>query len=103
MSQSPLTNPTDKSGRRHIAFWLVLLVLSVAAEAYFRMLIGVETVDDEGTMMITVKLYLAGGRIYQDVVSRYGPVYYFYQLLIHTLTATPVSHDVTRFMSIFHW
>src|SRR5437764_11747354 len=53
--------------------------------------------------MLSVKQYLGGMRIYQDVYSIYGPVYYFYNSLLHVLTSSPVTHDVTRLSSLVPW
>jgi hypothetical protein len=67
------------------------------------MLTGFMPYDDEGSMMLAVKQYLGGMRIYEDVFSVYGPVYYIYNALARAITFTPVNHDVTRISSLFPW
>jgi hypothetical protein len=103
MSFHQTTRAPENFGRIQTALWLLLLTALVAAAAYFRMLTGFQPYDDEGTMMLSVKQYLGGMRIYRDVSSVYGPIYYFYNFLARTLTSTPVSHDVTRISSLFPW
>ena len=80
-----------------------ILGLLVAIQAYFTMLTGFTTYDDEGTLMLTVKQYLSGMRIYDEVFSVYGPIYYFYNAFIRRITSTPVTHDITRMSSIIPW
>ena len=45
--------------------------------------------------MVTVKQYLGGMKLYNQISVPYsGPVYYFYNWALRTLSATPVTHDV---------
>src|SRR5450432_2698268 len=67
------------------------------------MFTGFSPYDDEGSLMLSVKQYLGGMRLYEEVFSVYGPVYYFYNAVVRTLTSTPVTHDVTRISSLFPW
>ena len=53
--------------------------------------------------MLSVKQYIAGLRLYDQVWSGYGPVYYFYNAIIRSITSTPVTHDVTRISSLLPW
>ena len=91
--------------RRTLGFWLGLGFLAVwsAILAYYRIFTGFAEWDDEGTLMMCVRQYLSGGTLYETVRSGYGPVYYFFNWLIRTLTFTGVSHDVTRSTSMVIW
>src|SRR5262249_50074634 len=59
--------------------------------------------DDEGYMMITVRGYLEGHSLYNGVFTAYGPVYYFYEWVIHRVAGLPLTHDVTRLLCVIHW
>jgi hypothetical protein len=50
-----------------------------------------------------VKQVLQGQRLYQEVVSGYGPFYYFYACTQRILSGTPVTHDMVRLSSLFPW
>ena len=68
--------------------------------AYDRIFTGFSNWDDEGSIMLSVKQYLGGLKLYDQVWSGYGPVYYFYNWLLRSITATPVTHDVVRMSSL---
>jgi hypothetical protein len=103
MKPSVTTRAPERFGRIQVAWCLGILGALVAAAAYFTMLTGFKLYDDEGTLMLGVKEYLDGMRIYKDIFSTYGPVYYFYNALVRTVTSTPVSHDATRISSVIPW
>ena len=89
--------------RRHVIFWFTLLTVLAAVAAYFRMMTEFSAWDDEGGLMFNVKQYMAGMKCYDEILSLYGPVYYFYQWVLHTVTATPVTHDVARISALLPW
>src|SRR5947208_11264350 len=83
--------------------WLVALTVLAAQVAYFKIFTDFSFWDDEGTVMTSVKQVLQGQRLYQEVFSLYGPVYYFYACMQRILSGTPVTHDVIRLSSLFPW
>jgi hypothetical protein len=97
------TRTPEGFDRRHIIFWFTVLTALAGAAAYLKMLTGFNLYDDEGSLMLSVKQYLAGMRIYDQILSAYGPVYYFYQWALRTATATPVTHDVVRISALLPW
>jgi hypothetical protein len=58
---------------------------------------------DEGYLMITVQGFNNGHALYDDVFTQYGPFYYFYKWLLHSVLRIPLTHDATRFLCGFHW
>ncbi len=100
---------TESSGPRptqtgwYVAAYFLLLSFPAAAAAYYKMFTGFSDWDDEGTMMMSVKEYLAGHRLYHDVLSFYGPVYYFYNWFVRSASGTAVTHDATRMTSVVLW
>jgi hypothetical protein len=83
--------------------WFLFLTVLAAIAAYYRMFTGFSFYDDEGTLMILVKQYLGGTKLYDHVLLPYGPVYYFYNWALRTLSGTPVTHDVVRMSSLVPW
>src|SRR5215475_9573394 len=93
-------NPTKTHRVFHILLWFTFPTLLAFVAAYYQMFSGFKSYDDEGTMMMWVKFFLRGHKLYTDLLTTYGPLYYFYQWGIHTLFGAPVTHNVTRFAAI---
>ena len=53
--------------------------------------------------MITVRGYLEGHPLYDSVFTAYGPFYYLYEWMVHTVAFLPLTHDLTRILCIIHW
>jgi hypothetical protein len=101
-----LSRTKDFVPRREVWQWLWLFVISApaAVAAYYLMFIRpVNFNDDEGTMMMSAKEYLAGLRLYDQIFSSYGPVYYFYGWFVHFVSRTAVTHDTTRMTTVVMW
>jgi hypothetical protein len=85
---------------RYSVLWLLFLSCAAAVPAYFRMFTGFSAWDDEGTLMISVRFYLAGYRLYDEVFSGYGPVYYIYNAIVRNLSGAALDHDSVRITSV---
>jgi hypothetical protein len=98
--------PTERqlSPRKYIfILWFTFLTAMASIPAYYRMFTGFQIWDDEGALMVTVKQYLSGMKLYNQVSVPYGPVYYFYNWALRTLSGTPLTHDVVRMSSLLPW
>lgn len=97
-----LSHTEHFESKKKYIFWLWLLFLTAVASvpAYYRMFTEFSPWDDEGALMVTVKQFLGGMKLYNQIPIPYGPVYYFYNWALRTLTATPVTHDVVRMSSL---
>src|ERR1700683_559928 len=95
--------PSRKQEPYTVALWFTFLSVLAGIAAYYRMFTEFRPYDDEGSLMITVKQYLGGMKLYNQIVVPYGPVYYFYNWALRTLTRTPVTHDVVRMSSLIPW
>ncbi len=82
------------------AVWFTILTVPAAIAAYYRIFSGFAEWDDEGTLMMTVRQYLTGGRLYEEIYSGYGPVYYFYNWVIRFATGTALNHNAVRIASV---
>jgi len=60
--------------------------------------------DDEGFVLISLRNYLAGLRLYDDVFSQYGPWPYVYHQVITTLAGhAEMTHTLGRTLTVLHW
>ena len=59
--------------------------------------------DDEGYLMMTVKQFLNGEVLYDEIYTQYGPAYYFYKYLLVGVMGLPLTHDVTRLTTLVIW
>jgi len=106
LTSNTSSQPSDGSSQllksRYILFWFLFLTALASIVAYYQILTGFSIWDDEGSLMLSVRQFLAGMKLY-DQVPNYGPVYYFYEWFLHTLSGTPVTHDVVRISSLVPW
>jgi hypothetical protein len=96
------TNSSVFPQRLYIALWFFLLSALAAIAAYYWMFTGFSVWDDEGTVLFTVRQFLGGMKLY-DQISGYGPVYYFYNWILRTASGTPATHDTVRMSSLIPW
>ena len=87
--------------------WLVgvaaVLLLGVAAVYAYYIMFSRPLSLDEGYLMITVRSFNEGQPLYDSVFTQYGPLYYFYEYILHGWLAVPLTQDATRLVGIVHW
>lgn len=59
--------------------------------------------DDESYVMMTIKTFLEGDRLYSETYTQYGPAYYMIQQPIHGWLSLPITHDVMRLKTVATW
>lgn len=91
-------NPSLPSAAK-TALWFAILTIPAAIAAYYRIFSGFAEWDDEGTLMMTVRQYLNGARLYEEIYSGYGPVYYFYNSLLRSVVGIALNHNAVRITS----
>ena len=86
--------------------WLLIGLLAIvlcAVSGYYRAFSTFAEYDDEGYVMLSLKQHLQGGTLFDDVYTQYGPAWYAIQSNLHRATGLAVSHDITRFKTLFIW
>lgn len=80
-----------------------VLLLAASRYAYYRIFGQFAEYDDEGYVMQTVRSYLSGAPLYDEVYSQYGPAFYVWQWIVHGLLRAPLDHDTVRLFTIAYW
>lgn len=57
--------------------------------------------DDEGFLMLSYAMFNRGHALYDQIFSLYGPFPYLYHRVASL--SLPVSHDLTRLLTLAHW
>jgi hypothetical protein len=96
------TNSSVFPQRLFIALWFLVLSALAGIAAYYWMFTGFSVWDDEGTLLLTVRQFLGGMKLY-DQIKGYGPVYYWYNWILRTVSGTPATHDTVRMSSLIPW
>lgn len=91
--------------RRSGAVMAAALGLFIAAGfvGYQQLFSSFASYDDEGYVLLSLRMFLAGRPLYDDVYSQYGPAYYVTQAVFHWLSGLPVTHDVARWKTLAVW
>ena len=59
--------------------------------------------DDEGCMLLSLRSYLAGHRLYTETYTQYGPFLFYFQSFWFWLLNLPVTHDSGRLLTFLTW
>jgi len=86
-----------------IAIGLAATLLLLARVGYWRMFSIFHFYDDEGCILITVRSFIDGHALYDDVFSMYGPLPVLLKWVLFTATGQPVGHDAGRLLSLASW
>jgi len=79
------------------------LALALPVVAYLLVNTTFMMYDDEGYLLISLRNYLSGLRLYDDVFSQYGPWPYVYHQAIAAVLNIPITHTVGRALTVLHW
>jgi len=88
-----------------LSAWVVSGAVVAAATvcAYFRIFSQFALYDDEGYIIQSIRSYLQGGRLFDDVFTQYGPAFYVAESFLHGTLRLPLTHDVERTLTIGVW
>ena len=59
--------------------------------------------DDEGTLLISIRAFVAGHRMYDEVYSLYGPLYNLVYGFLYGPLGVPATHDAGRLIAALFW
>jgi len=101
-----VSKPPD-SGRWTRGLWWSALVVVTAvisvAFAYFKIFSLFQRYDDEGFVLLSVKSFLSGKPLYDEVYSSFQPGFYLFNWLIFAGSGAPVCHDSIRLLTLALW
>jgi hypothetical protein len=80
-----------------------LLLAATAIYACARLFTQFSEYNDEGWMMISVKHFVDGHVLYDEIFTIYGPLYYMIAWLLHAVAGVPLTPDAIRFVSLTFW
>jgi len=84
-----------------VIYALVAVAASVAA--YFYLFTQFAPYDDEGTVLVTLKAFVAGETLYKDVYTPFGPFYYELFGGLFSLGGHAVTTDASRTIVMVIW
>ncbi|HEX4826271.1 MAG TPA: hypothetical protein VFV19_18370 [Candidatus Polarisedimenticolaceae bacterium] len=85
------------------ALLLIVAVVVCARYGLYRSFSTFVDNDDEGYVLISIKFFLQGYRLYSQVFTQYGPLFYSYAWLLHGIGGVAVTSDAARFVTLVDW
>jgi hypothetical protein len=80
-----------------------LLAICSGLYAALRLFSGFSFYDDEGSLILMSRWLLEGHSVYGEFNSIYGPFYFLYQWIAHTLLGGVTSHSTARLIAVAPW
>jgi hypothetical protein len=82
---------------------LLLLAAGLAVVGWMQMATTFMVHDDEGYVLLGLRDFCAGGKLYEEVFTQYGPAPYLYYGLIHDASGAPITNTLARSLALVHW
>jgi len=92
-----------RTNRAAVGLSAALLLCALAWLGHRLVFSQFQDYDDEGYLLLTVQQFLRGLPLYDQVYTQYGPAYYLWQQVLHTVIGVPLTHDATRIVTIVVW
>lgn len=80
-----------------------ILLTFCAVAGFYDLFANFRSYDDEGVLMMSNQLFLAGQVPYRDIQWLYGPVQIATVQLLHDALRLPISHTTVRFITLALW
>ena len=81
----------------------VFALIAAALLAYFKSFFNLNSFDDEGYLLATVKAFVEHHALYDQIYTLYGPFYYLVEWLFYGVTGFAPSHDCVRLIAFVLW
>lgn len=85
-----------------VAIAISTLLVAVRV-SYYQLATTFNLFDDEGYILLSLRQYMAGGHLYSQVFSQYGPVFYFIQSGLFHALRQPLTHNGGRVVTLLLW
>lgn len=99
-----LIGPVHRGGVRGVQIISAVLLSALAgALLYFCYLEQFQVFtefDDEGYVLLTLRQFMHGLPLYDNLFTQYGPFHFVLRSFFHLITFSGVTHDTTRLISI---
>ena len=84
---------------------MIYAIAAIAATvaAYFYLFTQFAAYDDEGTVLVTLKSFVAGETLYKDIYTPFGPFYYELFGSLFSLSGHQVTTDASRSIVMVIW
>lgn len=96
----------DRAQRAHAVWWSGILLVAAGisvAFVYFKIFSLFQGYDDEGFVLVSLKSFLSGKPLYDEVYSSFQPGFYVFNWLVFAGSGARVSHDNIRLLTLFLW
>lgn len=101
-SRAEMTVAPGPSSRSAVIL-LILMTLLALPYVWSSTFSGFWWFDDEGTMLVSIRAFIEGHRMYDDVYSLYGPLYNLFYGLLYGPLHIPIANDTGRLIALFLW
>jgi len=91
------------SSRTGTVVAIVLATLFLGATGYTLIMTAFMVYDDEGFVLMTLRQFLGGEILYDEVFSQYGPAPYVYHWFLTAGGAIELTHFFGRCLTLIHW
>ena len=89
---------------RSLASIAAACLLAVATPyAYFRAFAFFSGNDDEGYILQSIRSYLDGRLLFDEIFTQYGPAFFVLESVVHQTFRAPLTHDFERFATVAMW
>ncbi|HEX7894870.1 MAG TPA: hypothetical protein VF447_11815, partial [Terriglobales bacterium] len=96
----------DRARWADVVWWSALVVVTAGisvAFVYFKIFSLFQGYDDEGFVLLSVKSFLSGKPLYDEVYSSFQPGFYLFNWLVFAGSGAPVCHDNVRLLTLVLW